>query len=1179
MKNKRTLSLVLSTVMLSQVIGVNSVGASVVNGALKNGTAPYAVAANYSTAKIDDYSNHWAAATILKLINSSIITGYSDGSIKPDNAITRAEFVTLVNKLFGYTEEASDSFSDVSAGAWYASQFAIAKKAGYVSGDDNGHANPTNNITRAEVCSIIARALELDSVSATSFTDSNSIPSWAKGYIGALSKAGIINGYPDGSFGAGKNITRAEAFTIINNTLEYDSGSSNGSTGSGSSSSKSKTETETETATVDESTETTTKKTSSGGGGGGGRSHSSSTSSETTTQATTTSEIGNVAYLETDDTGVELNNFSVDKFDVLVNTTETVKFSVEVIADFVLDTDSVYVADADNNRITSLYDDGTNGDDVAGDGIYSAAVQLSSATQKNVKYAAKYDTLTSNEVVVAFYNELEDSDVDALFTVQEKIVDIEKPFLNESGYVSETDKDALFAAIAAYLETEKTAGTIKRYTVGSESISIVMASGMRGSYEAPIEGVNGGGSNVSIATYQPNSDLYSDALRNLSTKGTDGSATSIAAAFDEYNFATNLDNSDVSLDALKNLNGYGVVLWDGHGGYDEDTEESVGSKVLIGTPTPERGAEFWRTYSADIEAGRILTNFGSHNMNNNDEFTPRLEISGGFIQKYVGYMGGAYVYIGACSSGRDMQENGNHLYKLAQSFLDKGATAVIGNSGTINSEYNKNMQKSVNEGLLKTSATTNNYYTLSEALAYAKSVNGNTDANGSAPVIFSGSKANNYRLANLTKGYVAGSVTSGETGAYIANAYITLSSNGVYVTSARTDANGYYNVEVVPGEYVARISAPGYEAEKILVTVESDTTTYNRTALMNRVSLINEGIAKGAVRNAITNAYIEGVTISLRAGWNNTNGTVVSTTTSTSGGQYQISGTPGFYTMEASKDGFITGYENIVILNVDILTQDIIISPNLDAEGSYRIQLSWIGDPSDLDLHLTGPACDGSGDRFHLYYPSSIGLSSGGEYRTRENPTYCDDNVTLDIDDMDYEGPETATILTQLDGVYRVSVLDFTNHYSSSSSVLSNSGATVTIYKGSTVVAVYNVPSNTEGTLWTVCEISGNRITSINRMGYETDSSDLSAFALEDEKVVDFDTDEEQAVEAVSEDATEVEPVEETVAIEEAVTETEEAVEEAVIDESVAEEAESVTEDNEEVVVEATETEEAVDVE
>ncbi len=214
----------------------------------------------------NDYSNHWAKAQIENLLDDGIITGYGDGLIKPDNNITRAEFVTIINKLFSYGNKAETNFDDVNSDAWYADQFLIAKKAGYLTGDQYGNANPQNAITRAEVCVIVSKILNIDNVNKTDFTDDYIIPGWAKGYIGGMSKSGLIMGYPDGSFGYSKNITRAEAFAIINNVIGIESFEA--TTVKTSAYNKSD-----DNVTTEETVETTTvKKTSSGGGGGGGSS-------------------------------------------------------------------------------------------------------------------------------------------------------------------------------------------------------------------------------------------------------------------------------------------------------------------------------------------------------------------------------------------------------------------------------------------------------------------------------------------------------------------------------------------------------------------------------------------------------------------------------------------------------------------------------------------------------------------------------------------------------------------------------------------------------------------------------------------------------------------------------------------------------------------------------------------
>ncbi len=165
----------------------------------------------------DDYAGHWAKESIDKLISEGIVSGDNNGNINPDNFIKRSEFVKIINRKFNFTSAGSESFPDVSENAWYTNEFKIAKAAGYLSGDNNGNANPEMQITRAEVSVIIARVLKLsgDYSAAKTFADDASIPSWAKESIYLLNANGYINGYPDGSFKSQNPITRAESFTII----------------------------------------------------------------------------------------------------------------------------------------------------------------------------------------------------------------------------------------------------------------------------------------------------------------------------------------------------------------------------------------------------------------------------------------------------------------------------------------------------------------------------------------------------------------------------------------------------------------------------------------------------------------------------------------------------------------------------------------------------------------------------------------------------------------------------------------------------------------------------------------------------------------------------------------------------------------------------------------------------
>lgn len=93
--------------------------------------------------------------------------------------------------------------------------------------------------------------------------------------------------------------------------------------------------------------------------------------------------------------------------------------------------------------------------------------------------------------------------------------------------------------------------------------------------------------------------------------------------------------------------------------------------------------------------------------------------------------------------------------------------------------------------------------------------------------------------------------------------------------------------------------------------------------------------------------------------------------------------------------------------------------------------------------------------------------------------------ANLDVDDVTSYGPETITIVNMTDGVYRYSVHDYTNRGSSDSKAMSNSSATVKVYKGSSLLKTFNIPTNVGGTVWTVFELNGNTITPVNQLSYE----------------------------------------------------------------------------------------------
>lgn len=154
--------------------------------------------------------------------HNAYVTGYEDKTIKPDNNITRAEAAALISRISSGFDSDKDydvsKFADVDGGAWFAKNVGYAAENNIVSGYEDGSFRPQNTITREEFAAMICRFMKYDTSASEVFSD---VPSehWAAPYIAAMKANGIISGYEDGSFGLGMNITRAETIAMINRAL------------------------------------------------------------------------------------------------------------------------------------------------------------------------------------------------------------------------------------------------------------------------------------------------------------------------------------------------------------------------------------------------------------------------------------------------------------------------------------------------------------------------------------------------------------------------------------------------------------------------------------------------------------------------------------------------------------------------------------------------------------------------------------------------------------------------------------------------------------------------------------------------------------------------------------------------------------------------------------------------
>lgn len=151
------------------------------------------------------------------------VVGYPDGTVQPEGKITRAEVATIYFRML--TDESrtkfwsqSNAYSDVKAGDWFNNAVSTLSNAGIISGYEDGTFRPNGYITRAEFATIAARFFDAAYNGEDLFPDISG--HWAKDYINQAANKGFVNGYEDGTFKPNQNITRAEAVTLVNRTLD-----------------------------------------------------------------------------------------------------------------------------------------------------------------------------------------------------------------------------------------------------------------------------------------------------------------------------------------------------------------------------------------------------------------------------------------------------------------------------------------------------------------------------------------------------------------------------------------------------------------------------------------------------------------------------------------------------------------------------------------------------------------------------------------------------------------------------------------------------------------------------------------------------------------------------------------------------------------------------------------------
>lgn len=192
-------------------------------------TGAFALITAYGATDFTDVADDsWYAEHVAYVHDNGIMSGTSDTSFSPSGAMTRAMLTTVLYRASGSPAvTASQTFTDVAAGAYYADAVAWASGSGIVSGYGDGIFGSNDPVSRAQIAVMLWRyAGSPASASGSDFADESSIPSYAAAAVDWAQSGGIVNGKTGNVFDPNGSATRAEVATILHNYLTA-SGSSN----------------------------------------------------------------------------------------------------------------------------------------------------------------------------------------------------------------------------------------------------------------------------------------------------------------------------------------------------------------------------------------------------------------------------------------------------------------------------------------------------------------------------------------------------------------------------------------------------------------------------------------------------------------------------------------------------------------------------------------------------------------------------------------------------------------------------------------------------------------------------------------------------------------------------------------------------------------------------------------
>lgn len=382
----------------------------------------------------------------------------------------------------------------------------------------------------------------------------------------------------------------------------------------------------------------------------------------------------------------ELNKFSADWTYFAVGENESVTFTAEASR-----APSLYLGD---EKIGRMHDDGKDGDETADDGIYSMTIPASSDAEKTETYHAKLGDIISEEIILYFNDAPTGKELEDFAVYEEEFEHLNDSLANEEGFIPEDKKDEALSAAISLAKKLSESGTVTEYRQNEDNVCLRFASGLTYMYIPNTQGRLAAGDDMrlQILTCEPyRSDFPYVQIDDCSIR--------LIKELKNCTLYNMIDDDVVTIDAVKNeFKQNRIVMWYGHGSYDS----IIHSAIITGEPCIMGIFHF-----SDFVTNRLMNAGG------------KIAFSSKFIEKYCGRMDGSIFYFNCCLSAKDDA--------LANTFLNKGAKAYIGNTETIRANYARKIQEEVIKQMARPNAASSAYNTLSEALDIAKGKYGKND--------------------------------------------------------------------------------------------------------------------------------------------------------------------------------------------------------------------------------------------------------------------------------------------------------------------------------------------------------------------------------------------------------------------------------------------------------------------